>query len=650
MAESSDVVETEPIVEVEKEEDWSEIPWYLIPIDYEAQPGFAIEHRSLPIDDAAYVLGKDGKTKNKISRASQCLVNVIDNVGKVELHGGVLERTRAWKYIQCYVLQRHSRTIEMSDVHLTEDPTDVTVMEIPAVAMAYAMGRNAQCFMTMEEEFGCLLFTNSAKSGTYDLSSATKKLTIFGNIRARRSAELRIMSSVDMKLPNYYMSNGLLIEADNHPSGFDISILQIPEGDLNLALGRAGATRKKIQRASHCILEYIGNHAVFCGTPSEIRRAIFYFRLVGAHIMNHKQFENLHLEGRSDCAVVEIAKEAIGYVTGESRQTLSVIEDTYGTLLFFCHASDNTEKENLVIFGPRKARHGTILKVMSSVEAWFARKNTPNYFSSTWDQSRCEGEGFGIEYIRLTEDDLRYAVGKGGSTRKKISRASGAALEYVGSFAVAVGSGRERRLARDYLSFLLTTRTRENLAFDPEIATKRDDVSVVTLEQECALALQADSGKLLRSIEDETFTFLILTMGNRDNNNTYTLYIFSFSTEGRKRADKRLITEFTKVKLLRRQGVPKYYPHNAPQIHNEGEEALYQSMTCRAASLTDGYVSYEGYGIPEDDPHAIVYGEVGVAYGSRLGLKDFVSSVTQKRSRSPSTNCTMDNENTPKRR
>ena len=58
----------------------------------------------------------------------------------------------------------------------------------------------------------------------------------------------------------------------------------------------------------------------------------------------------------------------------------------------------------------------------------------------------------------MEESELSYALGKDGTTRRKLARASGCIMEYVGQLAFLCGTLDERQRARTYLKWLLKQR------------------------------------------------------------------------------------------------------------------------------------------------------------------------------------------------
>merc|ERR1719428_2513998 len=76
---------------------------------------------------------------------------------------------------------------------------------------------------------------------------------------------------------------------------------------------------------------------------------------------------------RNDCTAVDVPVECVGYVTGNRRETLGRMEEEWGSLMFFMEkrgtaTRDGRKTEKLLICGPERARRGSELAVMSSVE------------------------------------------------------------------------------------------------------------------------------------------------------------------------------------------------------------------------------------------------------------------------------------------
>ena len=91
---------------------------------------------------------------------------------------------------------------------------------------------------------------------------------------------------------------------------------------------------------------------------------------------------------------------------------------------------------------------------MSAVE-----QKMPGYFIKDDEEHFSTNPDFDTDRIPIKMEDYSYALGQRGSTRKKLARASGAILEYVGRHAYIAGTLAERTRARQYLQWLCAQRT-----------------------------------------------------------------------------------------------------------------------------------------------------------------------------------------------
>lgn len=83
-------------------------------------------------------------------------------------------------------------------------------------------------------------------------------MVIFGERRGRRGSELKVMAAVENKMEGYFTKHLKDHVSDNEEWGTDIKKLKMDE--MSWALGKKGATRRKLARASGCIVEYVGNY------------------------------------------------------------------------------------------------------------------------------------------------------------------------------------------------------------------------------------------------------------------------------------------------------------------------------------------------------------------------------------------------------
>merc|ERR1719277_1006313 len=165
------------------------------------------------------------------------------------------------------------------------------------------------------------------------------------------------------------------------------------------------------------------------------------------------------------------------------------------------------ESEKLIICGPKRARRGAELKVMSSVET-----KSPGTFTRGIREKTSSEKGFDTDRMIFKDDELSYALGKEGSSRKKLEGASGAILQYVGHVAFVAGTLKERRRAREFVTWLLQQRrgsvTITNVA-------SRDDATEMHIPDNCKGWVTGNRGSELRRMEAETGTYMFMALDER---------------------------------------------------------------------------------------------------------------------------------------
>lgn len=135
-------------------------------------------------EDAAFVLGRGGSTKQKIARVCGAELDLNERENKITIHGTRKQRKAAREYIS-YVMQQRtgSVSIELDDVR-----DDLTVVKVPEDCVAFIMGKGGQTLRSMELEWQTLMFFSKVPGqGDREL------LMIFGTIRARRGAEMKVL-------------------------------------------------------------------------------------------------------------------------------------------------------------------------------------------------------------------------------------------------------------------------------------------------------------------------------------------------------------------------------------------------------------------------------------------------------------------------
>merc|ERR1719326_1241019 len=114
--------------------------------------------------------------------------------------------------------------------------------------------------------------------------------------------------------------------------------------------------------------------------------------------------------------------------------------------------------------------------------------------------------------MMFKDDELSYALGKQGATRKKLENASGAILQYVGHMAFIAGKYRERKRCREFVTWLLAQR--RGCVTIPH-ANKRDDATEMHVPENCKGWVTGNRGSELRRVEEQTQTYIFMALDER---------------------------------------------------------------------------------------------------------------------------------------
>merc|ERR1719379_2577047 len=180
---------------------------------------------------------------------------------------------------------------------------------------------------------------------------------------------------------------------------------------------------------------------------------------------------------------------------------------------------------------------------MSTVE-----NKVPGKFTKGVKEKQSDKKGFDTERIIFRDDELSYALGKEGSTRKKLETAAGAILQYVGHVCFIAGDLKQRRRCREFISWLL--QQRKGSVTIPDVS-KREDATEMHIPDNCKGWVTGNRGSELRRMEQETKTYMFMALDERGEER---LIIFSHdpgsksSPTGRMAAE-RLVNEMIQEKL-----------------------------------------------------------------------------------------------------
>jgi hypothetical protein len=149
------------------------------------------------------------------------------------------------------------------------------------------------------------------------------------------------------------------------------------------------------------------------------------------------------------------------------------------------------------IYGPVRGRMELELKVLRLVEA-----KVPGFVSNK-PRATDETDGLGFSVVPLHNNgELKGKVtGKGGTVRLKLSKASGAGLEYIGNDAWLVGSGPERAKAKALLDLVQTSQ----MGAVEEVPEVLEDICTSVVVPADASPMVMGKGRAtMNSLEDET--------------------------------------------------------------------------------------------------------------------------------------------------
>merc|ERR1719440_2473986 len=111
--------------------------------------------------DAAFVRGKNGKTKDRIAKVAGAKIFISHDDLTVEIRGSALARKKGKKYVQYVMTQRNG------PVHIApeDDDGDLTTVLIPQKACGFVTGKQGNFLRSIEEEWNTLMFfTNVDKA------------------------------------------------------------------------------------------------------------------------------------------------------------------------------------------------------------------------------------------------------------------------------------------------------------------------------------------------------------------------------------------------------------------------------------------------------------------------------------------------------
>ena len=233
--------------------------------------------------EAGFLIGERGFTKRKVQKVSNTRIDIADSTTNPEtsvvcIRGTETNRAKARRYVAWVLRQPEGKIFcDLGDDVVREN---VSVVDVPPEAMAFVVGAKGRTLRNVEEEYGTLMFFGHTEK---DQPETSEKLIICGDRENRRGAELKVMSSVETKVEGYFvdyekneLKQQLMQPGDGLKDGFSYDQFPFTEEEFSYAVGKFGKVRRKLAKASGCIMEYVGRVAIMAGNKEQRTRCWDY--------------------------------------------------------------------------------------------------------------------------------------------------------------------------------------------------------------------------------------------------------------------------------------------------------------------------------------------------------------------------------------
>merc|ERR1719506_1721455 len=98
-----------------------------------------------------------------------------------------------------YVMKQRSGPVSVSE----QDGDDLTSLLVPQEAVGFVTGRQGNFLRSIEDEW-CVLMLFAEFDKDRGREKDMERLCIFGKRRARRGAELKVLSAIESKVDGHY--------------------------------------------------------------------------------------------------------------------------------------------------------------------------------------------------------------------------------------------------------------------------------------------------------------------------------------------------------------------------------------------------------------------------------------------------------------
>jgi len=157
------------------------------------------EFMSLESQAIAYLLGRNGATKQRLANFSGCRLEIDPNkdgsTGKIEIIGTPDERKLARLCIDITLQQRNNGKVSISEKDLLADG-NVTTLDVDTDAVGFVLGAKGATLRQFETQFQTFMFfDNDCLPGTNQ-----KRLYILGTKESRNRALAECQNAVEYKM------------------------------------------------------------------------------------------------------------------------------------------------------------------------------------------------------------------------------------------------------------------------------------------------------------------------------------------------------------------------------------------------------------------------------------------------------------------
>jgi len=143
-------------------------------------------------DAVAYLLGRDGSTKRRLERCSECQIEVSHDT--VELFGAEPRRKLCRLLIEITLQQRKGGKMntDFEDLGARDDCEE---MEVPTQAIGFVLGKRGATLRLWEERYGAyMVFDND------QVRDGKKRIYVLGRPDARRKALEAVAEAVSFRM------------------------------------------------------------------------------------------------------------------------------------------------------------------------------------------------------------------------------------------------------------------------------------------------------------------------------------------------------------------------------------------------------------------------------------------------------------------